>query len=76
MPNTLRELNRVICCVTCAVLQARSQPDDSIAAQNIWDNAWNVSIPSEEDEALDHARAHPNHIMVKSLDWGFTVNGV
>lgn len=77
--NKLRECNNVICCITCAVQAVQDDAKNGVwrdLPAMIWENSWNVSIPSEEEEAYNHSITYPNHIMLKGLDWGYTVNGV
>ena len=81
----LRQTNNVVTCLTCAcqavrealthITESAEQKDQRIA-DAIWNRSWNVSIPAEEQEAFDHAEANPNHIMVRALDFGYSVNGV
>ncbi len=78
--------NQVVCCVTCAAIAVRKAIADGIAKDAAWKDtyiedavwaaAWNVSVPAEEMEMFAHAEANPKHIMVKALDFGYSVNGV
>lgn len=78
--------NRVVVCITCAAIAVRkalsdgviqnADAKDKMIADEVWAKSWNVSIPAEEMEMLDHAQANPQHIMVKALDFGYAVNGV
>lgn len=83
----LRQVNQVVCCITCAAIEAAraattagmagpAPVDDEALTQALWNRAWNVSIPAEENEMFDHASANPNHIMIKTFDFGYSVNGV
>ncbi len=67
---------QVVCCVTCALLKGKAATTEELAVQAIWDSSWDLCAPDEEMEAFDHAKANPQHIIVRAVDFGAAVNGV
>jgi len=69
--SKLREINPIVSCLTC--IQVNSTPETVVDV--CWEFSWNLSIIAEENEAVEHGTANPNHIMIQGIDWGFKLNG-
>lgn len=65
---------RIIICLTCSIKRSIDNPPETV--QTVWDNSWNLLIPEEELEAVQHSRSNPGHILIEGFDYGFKVNGV
>ncbi len=65
--------NRMVTCVTCSIARTVAGENAEVA---VWDCSWNVNLLDEEQEAFDHSKANPNHIMVDAIDYGFKVNRI